>query len=265
MPTKPPPVSELVDTTTTVSPTELQTYYRNARRGDIPAIARSIKKLGMYKPITVNVGTHTGRPNEVLAGNHTLMAIRQLADQYPDEPKWQTIKVHWGDWDEDDCRLINIADNRTAELGGYDNEALAGLVNDIPEIDLAAVGYSPSDIADLNALISDAADVDERGTGEKLALWGATVGEPDIAPEVGSIWNVGHHVLAVVSLHKDWPVWSQLLSAGMIFAPYPSLMLPYTDVARTTPLLMVMPDPYIAGWLITKWNRLFPDQAAVQR
>ncbi|MDX3097732.1 hypothetical protein PV417_24845 [Streptomyces sp. ME19-03-3] len=40
----------------------------NPRTGDVDAIAESLRVNGRYKAIVVNRGTHTGRPNEVLAG-----------------------------------------------------------------------------------------------------------------------------------------------------------------------------------------------------
>jgi ParB-like chromosome segregation protein Spo0J len=64
---------------------ELRTYQRNPRQCDPTAIARSLAVNGQYRPIVVNKGTYTGRPNEVLAGNHTLIAARDLG--------WEHIAV----------------------------------------------------------------------------------------------------------------------------------------------------------------------------
>ena len=64
---------------------DLAPYHRNPRRGDVKAIARSLETNGQYRPIVVNLGTHTGRPNEVLAGNHTLAGAKHLG--------WATV---WG-------------------------------------------------------------------------------------------------------------------------------------------------------------------------
>lgn len=258
----------LIDTTTVVHPDELTYYHRNARRGDVAAIARSLLKHTQYKPITVNVGTLTGRPNEVLAGNHTLQAIRKLHTDRPDDPMWAKVKAHWVDVDDDKCRDINVADNRTGELGGYDYEQLHELVKDVPAVDLPDLGYSVEDLADLAKLAADAiSDIDTepgRGSGDKLALWSSTVGEPDIEPEAGSVWQMGHHTVAVASVHDGWQTWAKLLKPGMLFAPYPTLLLPYVDAAIKTPMLMVQPDPFIAGWLLTKWNRVNPDTQAVK-
>lgn len=60
-------------TVTTIPISDLQPYPRNPRRGNIPAIAESLRALGQYRPIVVNAGTHTGRRLEILAGNHTFL------------------------------------------------------------------------------------------------------------------------------------------------------------------------------------------------
>lgn len=57
---------------------ELSTFERNPRRGDVAAIAESLTRHGQYRPIVVNAGSLTGRVNEVLAGNHTLLAAKHL-------------------------------------------------------------------------------------------------------------------------------------------------------------------------------------------
>jgi hypothetical protein len=261
-----------VGTTTSIAPRELSTYYKNARRGDVPAIAASLKAHDQYKPIVVNVGTHTGRANEVLAGNHTLMAFRDLAERMPDDERWSNILVHWVDVDEDRAARIVLTDNKTAELGGYDDALLYELVTGLGE-NLEGTGFTDLDLEMLEKAAADAADglsgdgdgESERGNGEKLALWGSTLGEPDVKPEPGSVWSMGHHTVVVASVHLEWARWMPMLTEGMVFAPYPSLMLPYVDKAVATPMLMVQPDPYIAGWLLTKWNRLNPDAQAVKQ
>lgn len=140
-----------------VRPAELNIFHRNPRKGDVKAIAASLKAHDQYKPIVVNRGTHTGRPFEVLAGNHTLMAIRDLAEQYPDDPRWGDVLVHWLDVDDDRCNRIVAADNQTAQLGGFDFQELAGLLEDIGEVNLADIGFSDEDFADLKARLEESA------------------------------------------------------------------------------------------------------------
>ena len=73
-------------------PNELNSFHQNPRRGDIDAIAQSLQVNGQYRPVVVNLGTHTGRPLEVLAGNHTLAAARKL--------KWQEVAATTVDVDD---------------------------------------------------------------------------------------------------------------------------------------------------------------------
>lgn len=113
-------------------------YYRNARIGNIDAIAESLEVNGQYKPIVVNAGTHTGRKNEVLVGNHTLSAALQLG--------WVEIQAVVVDVDNAGARRIVLVDNRTSDLAGYDEEMLAGL---LAEGDLAGTGFTEVDISGL--------------------------------------------------------------------------------------------------------------------
>lgn len=131
--------------------TQLNLYPHNPRQSDIKAIISSLKRLGQYKPIVVNAGTHTGRPNEVLAGNHTLLAARHLG--------WDSIQTVTIDVDEETAARIVAADNRTADLGGYDNALLAGLLNTLP--DLEGTGYTDTDLDDLLAAVEEAVTLPE--------------------------------------------------------------------------------------------------------
>lgn len=145
MPTKSAPKP---GTTTTVTPDDLNMYYRNPRRGDIDAIAASLKKLDQYKPLTGNIGTLTGRPNEILAGNHTLAAIRRLRAENPDDPRWRNVNVHWVDVDDDLAARIVVTDNRTSELGWFDVSELAAILESFNG-DLEGISYSQDDLARL--------------------------------------------------------------------------------------------------------------------
>lgn len=115
--------------------TALNQYHRNARTGDVAAIAESLSTLGQFKPVVANVGTHTGRPGEVLAGNHTVQAARSL--------DWTEVEVAWVDVDDETAAKIVLADNRTSDLSSYDNDALASLLGSLP--DLSGTGFTDSD------------------------------------------------------------------------------------------------------------------------
>lgn len=117
----------------------LAPYHRNPRTGDLDAIAESLATHGQYKPIVVNKGTLTGRPGEILAGNHTAKAARKLG--------WDEIAVTWLDVDEDTAAKIVVVDNRTSDLAGYDTALLADILTDLP--DLKGTGYDQEQLDEL--------------------------------------------------------------------------------------------------------------------
>jgi len=131
---------------------KLHTYHRNPRRGDTELIGQSLVVNGQYRPIVVNRGTHTGRPCEVLAGNHTLMAARDQA--------WPQVSVCWVDVDDDQAARIVAADNRTADAADYDNDVLVELLSGLEGLD--GSGYSDGDLARLvDGLVGDRQPPDE--------------------------------------------------------------------------------------------------------
>lgn len=118
---------------------ELSTYHRNPRVGDVSAIVESLRLRGQFRTIVVNVGTHTGRPNEILAGNHTFLAARELG--------WETIAATTVDVDDDGAAQIVVADNRLAQLGGMDDATLASLLSDLSSLE--GTGYLDADLLKL--------------------------------------------------------------------------------------------------------------------
>jgi DNA modification methylase len=166
---------------------DLHTYHRNARQGDIGAIAVSLNVNGQYRPIVVNRGTHTGRPDEVLAGNHTLMAARELG--------WPTIAAVYVDVDEHAATRIVLADNRTADLGTYDEGALADLIRSL-DGEYAGSGYDGDDLDEIIATLNENPyDADLR---DPLAE--VTEDDPEDLPAkgtgiLGTVWELGPHRL----------------------------------------------------------------------
>jgi site-specific DNA-methyltransferase (adenine-specific) len=148
----------------------------NPRRGNIEAVAKSLDAFGQRKPIVaLTDGT-------IIAGNHTLQAAQSLG--------WTEIAVVFVEDDEATAKAYALADNRTAELGDYDNQALADLISDVQLLDkelFQATGWNNDDLLqiladiqydDVNALLVDGDFV------------------PDSAPSktiVGDVWLLGPH------------------------------------------------------------------------
>lgn len=122
---------------TKVKINELSFYPGNARRGDIDLIAESLGRLGQYKPVVVNKGTHApDLANTILAGNHTVMAAQRLG--------WDKIDAHWVDVDEDTARRIVLVDNAANDKATYDVEALVDLATELP--DLEGTGFTRDEL-----------------------------------------------------------------------------------------------------------------------
>jgi DNA modification methylase len=159
----------------------LATFEGNPRRGNVDLIARSLEANGQYRPIVVNAGTLTGRVNEVLAGNHTLLAARALG--------WESIDCSVIDVDEQRARAIVAADNRLADLGEYDAQELHALLTSLDDLD--GTGYA---LADLAALERDLYPPEPQTDPDDVPDAPA---EP--VSEVGQIWALGDHRLLVGS------------------------------------------------------------------
>lgn len=143
--------------------TDLNLHHKNARIGDVDTIKGSMVANGVYKPIVVNKGTHTGRPNEVLAGNHSLKAMRQLAEENPTDPRWQNIAVWLVDVDDERATRILLADNATADKGTYDQAGLLELLEAVDH-DLDGTGYNYDELDTIRQTVEDmAGDVDWDG------------------------------------------------------------------------------------------------------
>ncbi len=107
----------IMDGVETVEVDTLRPFYMNARHGDHVKLRASLAKTGQYKRLTVNRGTKTGRPREILAGNNTWACATDLG--------WPTIDIEWVDVDDQEANRINIVDNRLNDLATYDTDVQA--------------------------------------------------------------------------------------------------------------------------------------------
>lgn len=125
-----------------VDPAGLKLHEANPRQGDLGAVIESFKANGFWGRVVVD--KRTGR---VLAGNHRVMAARQL-----DMPE---IPVEYVETDGDEHALrILLADNRTSDLGDYDRAGLADLLEHLASTDAGLVGTGYDGDA-LDELLSD--------------------------------------------------------------------------------------------------------------
>lgn len=144
---------------------DLTEYPGNARRADLEPIAESLDTNAQYSPVIVQAST--GR---VLVGNHRMRAARDLLG-------WTHILARWVDVDDERARRIVIADNRTSDLGGYDDEALVDLLEASAATaeGLTGTGYTDEDLTALLEGLEPTTDDDWGDAMDNLADGDPTV------------------------------------------------------------------------------------------
>lgn len=130
---------------------DVRPYDRNPRRGAVDAIRESLRANGQYRPLVVRRET-----GEILSGNHTWEAAKAEG--------WTHVEIATVSVPDDQAAArIVAADNRIADLGGYDEPELAALLEQIaaPPDDpddgeemplalrLAGTGYDEADLRGL--------------------------------------------------------------------------------------------------------------------
>lgn len=154
----------------------LSTLPGNPRRGDVEAVAASLKRFGQRKPIVARASDRV-----VIAGNHTLQAAISLG--------WESVAVSFVDENEEESLAFALADNRTAELGDYDDGLLLDLIRSVGDFDpelLLDTGWSPEAVAEL---------VDRIDPGLPDVPPSDDAPEPPVEPfsKPGDVWILGGH------------------------------------------------------------------------
>tara|TARA_R100001460_G_scaffold4431_1_gene12594 strand:+ start:128 stop:1570 length:1443 start_codon:yes stop_codon:yes gene_type:complete len=146
----------------------------NPRRGNVQAVVKSYEKFGQRKPIVAR--RESDDSLIVISGNHQLLAAIQLG--------WTHIAASIVDEDVSVSEAFALADNRTADLGTYDDKALAEMLERVAVDDsmLDATGY---DLADLEKLL---------GIEPELPSEGQIIDAPaDPVTKLGDVWRLGDH------------------------------------------------------------------------
>lgn len=120
---------------------------RTHDRRNVEAISASLQRFGQQKPVVVD------KDGVVIAGNGTVLAARQLG--------WTHLAVSRSDLRGAERTAFAIADNRTAELAAWDQEALAQQLRALQEddsVDHLAAGFSDKEIDALVAEVDKLAD-----------------------------------------------------------------------------------------------------------
>lgn len=122
---------------------KLQPYPGNARNGDTDAIQTSLATHGQYAPVVYQAST-----GYIVKGNHVFHSALALG--------WGEVAATPLDVTDEQARRIVLVDNRTSDLGRYDEAALADLLVGLDNLD--GTGFTPDDLDDLLAQLDRIAE-----------------------------------------------------------------------------------------------------------
>lgn len=247
---------------------ELVPNPRNPKAHDLSLIDSSVGRFGFVEPIVVD-----GRTGQIISGHgraETLRVMEKRGETPPEgiqlrEGAWLVPTVTgWSSRTDTEANAALIALNRSTEVGGWVDDSLLELLDELSAVEggTAGVGFDDVDLSLLRDRLADEAeDLEEEqaqseGRGRLLSIADLSLGDPKHTVHHGDHWVLDdRHHLFVVNPHREWrsyvPILEHLTDA--ILAPYPDVWLPITDVADAHPLVLVQPLPYLAGHLLDKY------------
>lgn len=136
---------------------ELQPDPRNPKAHDVGTIEQSVSRFGYVEPVIID-----GRTGYIISGHgrtKTLRAMRDSGEQPPegvivDDDAWLVpVVAGWSSRSDSEAAAALVALNRTTELGGWVDDALLDLLDDLDELN--GVGYTDDDIEQLRTRLAD--------------------------------------------------------------------------------------------------------------
>ena len=160
---------------------DLKPHPHNARthsKKQIKFIAKSIRKFGFLNPVLID------KDGNIIAGHGRVRAAKLLGmDPVP------TICIE--DLTDDEIRAYILADNKLAELAGWDRETLAIELQYLCTLedvfDIAVTGFEVTEIDQILGDVAKAADPDDDDF--------STDKQGPTVTELGDLWILGKHRL----------------------------------------------------------------------
>lgn len=175
----------------TVPLDEFTPHPENPKAHDLDAIITSIRRFGFADPVVVD--QRTGLTVSGHGRIEALQVMRDRGDPAPDGVEGWKVPTYtgWASADDDDARGMIVALNRLTETGGWDDQALAGLLDQLATVDngLDGIGYVGDDLGELRDRLDALMPPDP--TDDPDDVDPTPVPDPTAAP--GDLWAVGPH------------------------------------------------------------------------
>lgn len=145
---------------------ELQVDDRNPKSHDVDTIDASMERFGVLDPIVLD-----SRTGKIVSGHGRFKTLTQLQEREAEAPDgvkvskdgtWKVpVYTGWASADDNEAAAALIAMNRTTELGGWVDEELLDLLDELSEYDdtetaLAGVGFVEDDLLRLQEQVEAA-------------------------------------------------------------------------------------------------------------
>lgn len=152
-----------------VSIERLEPHPDNPREGDVSAIKDSIKRFGFNSVIVAHKST-----GHILAGNHRFEAARQLG--------FNEVPVMWLKCDAHEAKAFMLADNKTADRAGYDEEELAGVLESLgsSDDDFQGTGFESEELEGLVDGLTESINEPAAGTPASSELTGSELDTSEV-------------------------------------------------------------------------------------
>lgn len=121
---------------------------QNYRQGDVENIIESLKRFGQVRPIVVQASS-----GHVVAGNHTLKAVRELG--------WDEVAAVVVNLTDEEAEAYLVADNRASDKAVNDDALLAPILERLMLAGkLDGTGYTPDEVDDMLSAMDQMPEVD---------------------------------------------------------------------------------------------------------
>jgi hypothetical protein len=234
---------------------ELQPHPENPKAHDLGLLRSSVDEFGFVEPIvrddrTGFIISGHGRRELLLQRKGAKGAAVPEGVVVRDDGEWLVpVLTGWESTDDAHARAALVALNQVGIAGGWDDVKLLATLQQV-DMDglLKQAGFAD---AELKRLLAKAEAVSE---GSLLASADVTLGEPTHKTKTGEVYRLGgRHHLVVDDVMSGWPRWAPLLVEGALFVPYPGPYAALGLAADRNMLVMVQPEPYLAGHLLDKY------------
>lgn len=145
----------------------------NPKRHALGSLGKSVARFGYIEPVVLDE-----RTGKLVAGHGRVEYLRSQQAEGGEPPdgvrtvkgQWQVPVLRgWASKDDAEADAYLLASNRITELGGWDDEELAGLLDGLEESVRDATGFDQAYVdvllADLAARDMDASDFEEHWNG----------------------------------------------------------------------------------------------------